>query len=770
MVVEEASLCGVAATGNRGSKCLSITTRSVEWITTVCTLALLLLAALTVSGARASTNAADRVEMPKVAKPPPAGTDFLKGEWLSALRATTFASFTSERPSRFPTIALLMYDNKNIYVGFICDQRGAASTSTQSVNDVGYGLDDEVTISIDTSGNNSRTYAFTSTSRGVRYEYSSESSRYQPPWTSVATMTPAGYRVMMTIPIADMKVAGGASTSWRVNFSRWIPAIGDLSTWAYGMGSQAYCASRNQATTYCDATRWPLLTNIHLAGISAAPPPYADVYVLGDAGRDRRIFETSPLTFTDQRARNFGVDSTIPFTRTLSFVAALGPDFSNVETDQTTIAPQEFARKYTEYRPFFAQGASFINAVPRINTNTASNQIFYTPSFGVLDDGFKIEGTVGNQSLGVLDAKGDGYNDQAVGFSSRKSDGTLSFSFQGVNANHPGANDRTVGVGISTQNLHSGFNPIVTYQQETGTGIDSPRLAHELLVGEVTSHGLWQTGLLYRDIAPEYSPLDGYTGINDIRGAQAFATYNGIGTERGAIKSYQIGLLGDRYLDRSGSPHQVDLNESASILLKNLVGFSVTGDTSELRTYRQAYPVYLDTQFAAFNQTSLALNYRDGTPSPTDISYSFGKFAVACSGGPSDPLPCATAVNYYSPAYTQLLDASTTRAFRAGLAVTVEYAGTTERPLSGPSDSQWLRRLTITRAFGSEGEFALSLREISGTGGYAKPGEDLAVSYHQRFVNQNQLYFEYGSPASYTTLQRFIVKYVVHVGSGGNGT
>ncbi len=81
-----------------------------------------------------------------------------------------------------------------------------------------------------------------------------------------------------------------------------------------------------------------------------------------------------------------------------------------------------------------------------------------------------------------------------------------------------------------------------------------------------------------------------------------------------------------------------------------------------------------------------------------------------------------------------------------------------------------MRRIALTRAFGDEGELAISLRQISGTGGFALPGTSLAVSYHARLRDQNQFYFKYGSPASYATLQRFVVKYVFHVGKGGAGT
>ncbi len=81
-----------------------------------------------------------------------------------------------------------------------------------------------------------------------------------------------------------------------------------------------------------------------------------------------------------------------------------------------------------------------------------------------------------------------------------------------------------------------------------------------------------------------------------------------------------------------------------------------------------------------------------------------------------------------------------------------------------------MRRISLNRALGADAQIALSLQNINGTGGFAAPGENLAISYHKRFKNQSQLYFEYGSPASYHTLQRFVLKYVYHIGEGGAGT
>jgi len=722
-------------------------------------------------GVFASVTPGARVHAAKTVTPPPQDAGFAASVWQNALRATDFVDFTTYAPARLGTTALLLYDDKNLYVGFICDQAGVPLTATQNVNDVGYGLDDEVTIAIDTSGNNSRTYAFTATPLGVRYEYSSESARYEPPWSTVAKTAAHGYRVMMTIPLADMRVASGKTQSWRINFTRRVAATGDLLTWAYDAASNAYCGNNNQgATIYCDATRWPILDDVRLLGVAKAPPPYADVYALDSAGSDRKVFETTPVNFTTQTARFVGLDATVPFTRTLAFVGALGPDFSNVETDQTTIAPQEFTRHYQEYRPFYAEGASFISALPGIGLTGPPNTMFYSPALGILDDGFKVEGTAGNNSIGVLDAKGNGYNDQAFGYGLQNPDGSLGIFAQGVAAHHPGIRDDTLGVGGFYQNLRSGFQPLVTYEQETGSLVSDPRYARSFYAGEITSHGRFRTGGFYEDIGPEFAPADGYTSINDVRGPSLFTFYNGVGTDRGLIKSYSFGVAADRLIDRSGAAHEADVFSFNSLTLKNLLSFQLGSNASELRTYGQAFPQYTRTNYVAFNQRNIGIGYRDGTPSPADFNYSFGPFAAACSNVPNQPLPCESAVNNFSAAYTQQLDLSATRTLHGGYSVTVEYGGTLEHAFAGSSDSQWLRRLTLTRALGSEGQFALSLREISGTGGFASPGQDLALSYHQRFHNQNQLYVEYGSPASYTTLQRFIIKYVYHLGAGGAGT
>ena len=105
--------------------------------------------------------------------------------------------------------------------------------------------------------------------------------------------------------------------------------------------------------------------------------------------------------------RWFGGDLSYPLTPTIRFVGTLNPDFSNVEIDQQTIAPQEFQRQLVEYRPFFAQGAAYINANSSVRAPAGTNTqppflVFYSPSVGPFDSGGKVEGTFDDNAFGAL--------------------------------------------------------------------------------------------------------------------------------------------------------------------------------------------------------------------------------------------------------------------------------------------------------------------------------------------------------------------------------
>jgi hypothetical protein len=672
---------------------------------------------------------------------PPPDASLSDPIWQKALVLKDFYDYTNRGPAKLSTVAYILYDAKNMYVGVHAQQAGVAITATQNVDHAGVATDDHVSFNIDTAGNGDRVYQFRANPKGVHDEYSSENARYAPEWTSLSKIFPNGdYNVLYIIPLSVIRSQGASPQRWKMDVVRFVAATNDEYTWAYDSTMNSVGSSQF----------WPFVTDIAIATQATRPRPHADFYGLASGAADHSQFQNGIGNFQDTKARSVGLDLTVPFTNTLAFVGTLSPDFSNVEQDQTTIAPQEFQRNYNEYRPFFAQGANFINSLPGININSFET-MFYTPSIGIFNHGEKIEGTLQNSSVGLLNVNGVGFNDEALGYKFGKTDNSLNISFEGVRANHPGIQDTATGFGIGTTNPHSGAFGVVKYSSDRGTLISAPGQADNLQFATGLQNANVQAFALYKDIGPQYNPVDGYVQISDIRGPQTFMQYTGVGNKNSLIKSYTVYGGGDRFVDRSGAAHEADVFSGINLTTTRLLSFGYGQSTSELRFYDAPFPFYANGQNVEFNQQQVSAGYKDGTPAPVDVSYSWGPF-----GG----------------VFLQQLLSSTARQF-GKYSLSMEYDGTVEHAKPGDAlpalDTQWLRRASLSRSFGKDASIAIGVRNINGNGGYGVPGTNLAISYHARFRNLDELYFDFGTPAANTTLHRVILKYIFHVG-GGTGT
>ncbi|BDE05048.1 hypothetical protein WPS_03240 [Vulcanimicrobium alpinum] len=96
--------------------------------------------------------------------------------------------------------------------------------------------------------------------------------------------------------------------------------------------------------------------------------------------------------------------------------------------------------------------------------------------------------------------------------------------------------------------------------------------------------------------------------------------------------------------------------------------------------------------------------------------------------------------------------------------LSIDYAATHERPPAGAADGQQLRRYALALPLGRDGNATLAYRDVSGRGGFANPGRNLAGSLRKRFANGNELFLNYGPPAADKTLDRWILKYLVRLG------
>ena len=664
--------------------------------------------------------------------------------WQKAVTATGFFNVTTRVPARLATTAYLLYDADNLYIAFHSEQQGADIHAAQTTNNVGFGQDDFVGVGLDPSGNGGQVYYFETTPRGVRYQQASESTRYDPPWQAYAQVEGNAWNAVMVIPLKVLRASGGHD--WRFTFIRGVAAVGEHYSWAFD--GLLFDAQPPTYPVFTDARFWPALTGLQIHTRAARPQPRAELYGLESLGRDRTQFQQANGAFAPQSVRNYGLDFTYPTTNTIAAVGTLNPDFSNVEVDQQTIAPQEFRRNLNEYRPFFAQGAQYFSPsqAPPGGQAGPGYAVFYTPGIGVFDRGLKLEGTYGLQSIGLLNVRGlapDGstLDDSAFGFSHQLSDHSFNYWIDGVLAHHDIGDDSTVESGFKGRNLINGFVYGFNQALETSDFGGSPQqFAYERngFIDVHRSNYEWFYG--YEDISPNYAPLDGITPFNDARGPiyefDANSTWPG-------VKTFSTFLTYDRFLTRNGTVHAADFFGNLDFVFPDLIQVNVSQATSELND-----PVFTGGVTLQFNATSLNLGYRDGTPAPIDASYSAGPFS-----------------NFYLQQFTS----STSRAIGNRFNLSLEYDGTLERFDSGFRDGQLLRRIGIGESFGPDTNVSIALRSVNGRGGFALPGVNLAVGLHERFHNNNELFVNFGTPAASATLDRLIVKYVLRLG-GGAGT
>lgn len=699
---------------------------------------------------------------------------FTDTAWQKGLMGSDFFNVTTRVPSRLSTRSYVLYDGSNLYVRFECYQRAYPVTALQSTNDIGFGTDDFVGVGIDTSGNGSQVYYFETTPAGVRYQAASENARYLPQWTATAHLTNEGWQAILVIPLSTMRLRAGGQQTWRMNFIRGVAATAEHYSWAWN--TKMADAVGSAWPVFTDAQFWP---NVQVAISSKTgavrAKPHAEIFGLLSTGGDRHLFQQANGTFLPEPNRPFGADLSVPLTNTINFVGTVDPDFSNVEVDQATIAPSEFQRALVEYRPFFTQGASFLN--PNIMSSSGAfapnNVIFYSPDVGPFNSGQKVEGTFGDQSFGLMHFEGfnqvanSDFNATAYGYLHALPDQSLRIWSDGVLAHDSVAgNDTAAEIGATALDVSTGINGGFSQSWEAGSFVPDLHRAQ----GFDSNFGVKKANYtiigVYQNVSPSYGPMLGYTSISDIHG---FALAIADGGALPWTKSFKVVMGTDRFFDDSGAIHQSDFGITTTVALKNQLTLSVDPQVGLLRSYATQAPTAAETCLSTsiprtsytgfpnyycpltqqYSNLGVTLGYRDGTPFPIDLGYGEGPF-----GG----------------SYLHQYSSSLSRQLGRRLTFSINYDGTYAGS-NGILSSQWLRRFSVSDALSSDSNVSLEGRVVSGNIPFETqpPGPNLAVSFRELFRNGNTLYVSYGTPDASQTLNRFIVKYIFSYG-GGAGT
>jgi len=363
--------------------------------------------------------------IPRVHRPPKL-EDFLQDRPREAeLEVTDFRQYLPGDgiPATEATTAYLSYDDKNLYVIFLCrDEPGKVFAHLSKREDTFQ--DDNVAVFLDTFRDRHRSYYFGANPLGIQtdaiytegqgYDYSFDTL-----WHTEGRLTPGGYAVWFSIPFKSLRFSHAPEQTWGVMLYRQILRKSEVDTWPY-------VTQRVEGITQQFAPAGGLE--------KISPGRNIQLIPYGLLARNHFLNQPFPLNPSFQNAfeHRGGLDAKFVARDALTFDVTLNPDFSQVESDdpQVTIN-QRFAVFFPEKRPFFIENAGFFQTP----INLFFSRRIADPQFGG-----RMTGKAGHWLLGalVIDDREPGLN-QPSPFNTRAADGVFRVAREFGNQSQIGA-------------------------------------------------------------------------------------------------------------------------------------------------------------------------------------------------------------------------------------------------------------------------------------------------------------------------------------------
>ncbi len=347
---------------------------------------------------------------PKAALAPPALTiprltraplleDFLsmKPQGEIALQMARVTGFVQRNPHdgqkvSEETVAYLGYDQKNLYVVFVCFDDPKKVRARMSRREDIYD-DDEVEVMLDTFHDRRRAYAFQTTPLGVQWDAIwSEATReeingnfdtsFDTVWDSKGKVTSQGFVVWLAIPFKSLRFPSSKQQEWGIILYRGIVRKNEDSFWP--QVSYKIAGRLGQAATLYG-----------LEGIS--PGRSIELIPYGIMRGFRALDDRDPTNPSFQHAvaqGQAGMDAKFVLHDHFVVDMTANPDFSQVESEDPQITVnQRFEVYFPEKRPFFLENEDYFRT---------PLDLFFTRNIQDPSAGIRLTGKEGPYSVGLM--------------------------------------------------------------------------------------------------------------------------------------------------------------------------------------------------------------------------------------------------------------------------------------------------------------------------------------------------------------------------------
>jgi hypothetical protein len=253
-------------------------------------------------------------------------------------------------PATEATTAYLSYDEKNLYVAFVCqDEPGQvrAHLSKREESD----QDDGVGVLLDTFRDFHRAYYFFSNPLGMQTdaiytEGQGSDYSFDTLWDNAGRILNDGYIVFFSIPFKSLRFSHEPQQTWGVALYRVILRKSEYDYWPY-------VTQRVEGLTQQFAP---------VGGLAEVSPgrniqliPYgllASNHFLNQPVQTNPPNSASPPLFQDNFEHRAGLDAKFVAKDALTFDITLNPDFSQVESDEPLGNTLRFFQAHGASRPF----------------------------------------------------------------------------------------------------------------------------------------------------------------------------------------------------------------------------------------------------------------------------------------------------------------------------------------------------------------------------------------------------------------------------------
>ena len=336
--------------------------------------------------------------IPRLSRPPVL-EDFLsmKPQGEAALQMAKVTGFVQRNPHdgakvSEDTEAYLGYDQKNIYVVFVCFDDPKKVRARMSRREDIYD-DDEVEVMLDTFHDRRRAYAFQTTPLGVQWDAIwSEATReeisgnfdtsFDTVWDSKGKVTSRGFVVEMAIPFKSLRFPSTKEQEWGIILYRGIVRKNEDAFWP--QVSYKVAGRLGQAAT--------------LYGLEGISPGRSIELIPYGIMRGFRALDTSdpgnPYFRNAAAQGQFGMDAKFVIRDHFVVDMTANPDFSQVESEDPQITVnQRFEVYFPEKRPFFLENEDYFRT---------PLDLFFTRNIEDPSAGIRLTGKEGPYSVGLM--------------------------------------------------------------------------------------------------------------------------------------------------------------------------------------------------------------------------------------------------------------------------------------------------------------------------------------------------------------------------------